>query len=102
MPKPPATIISAYFVILKATICAVMVVPIFAPKITPIACDRLISPAVTKPTTITVVTEEDWTTAVTPAPVNTPAIRLPVNFSRITFIRSPANTFSESVINSIP
>ena len=34
-----------------------MVVPIFAPKMTEIACGRVISPALTKPITITVVAE---------------------------------------------
>ena len=36
----------------------VIVVPILAPKMTPMACARFIRPAFTKPTTITVVTEE--------------------------------------------
>ena len=34
-------------------------VPMFAPKMTPTACDSDMSPAVTKPTSMTVVTEED-------------------------------------------
>jgi len=102
IPKPTAIMSKAYFVTLNATICAVMVVPILAPIITPIACSRFIRPAVTKPTTITVVTDDDCTTAVTPAPVSTPLKRLPVSFSKIIFILSPATAFSESVINSIP
>ena len=43
----------------KATIQAVMVVPMLAPMITPIACTNVRSPAFTKLTTITVVAEED-------------------------------------------
>ena len=35
-----------------------VVVPIFAPIITPIACVKFIRPVLTKPTTITVVAEE--------------------------------------------
>ena len=42
----------------------VIVVPILAPIITPIACDSLIIPEFTKPTTITVVADDDWITAV--------------------------------------
>ena len=37
----------------------VVVVPMFAPMMTPTAWVRLSSPALTKPTTITVVAEED-------------------------------------------
>ena len=36
----------------------------------PIDCSEVISPALTKPTTSTVVTEDDWMTAVTRAPVS--------------------------------
>ena len=55
-----------------AIIQAVIVVPIFAPIITPIAWRRVRSPAFTKLTVITVVALEDWMTAVTPSPVATP------------------------------
>ena len=50
----PVPLISA-----KLRIHAVIVVPTFAPKITPTALDKLIIPELTKPTTITVVAEED-------------------------------------------
>ena len=43
---------------LKLIIQDVTVVPTFAPKITLIACFKLISPELTKPTTITVVADE--------------------------------------------
>lgn len=38
---------------------AVTVVPMFAPMITPMDCARVMSPALTKETTMTVVAEED-------------------------------------------
>ena len=44
--------------ILKAVICAVIVVPILAPKITPMACESAIIPEFTKPITITSVADE--------------------------------------------
>ena len=62
-------------VVLNATICAVTVVPTLAPKITPTDCTRVMSPALTKPTTSTMVTEDDWITAVTIAPVKGPQHR---------------------------
>ena len=40
---------------LNATNCAVIVVPILAPIIIPAACAKFINPALTNPTTITVV-----------------------------------------------
>ena len=49
----------------------VTVVPMFAPMMIPIACDSFMMPEFTKPTTMTVVAEDDWITAVTPAPSNT-------------------------------
>ena len=59
----------------------VAVVPIFAPIITPIACDNFIIPEFTKPTIITVVAAEDCISAVTPAPSATPFSGLEVIFS---------------------
>ena len=44
----------------RETIHAVIVVPILAPMMTPIACAREIKPALTNPTTSTVVAELDW------------------------------------------
>ena len=76
--------------ILNAISCAVIVVPMLAPKITEIACGRLISPALTKPITITVVAELLCNTAVTSAPASAPIIGFLVRNPRIFFIRSPA------------
>ena len=59
IPKPTAIIRSAYFVTLKAMICAVMVVPMLAPNMMGTDWERLIKPAETNPTSKTVVTEED-------------------------------------------
>ena len=70
---------------------AVTVVPILAPMITPIDCDKVSSPALTKLTTITVVAEEDWISAVMSTPVSTPVTRLVVIAVRIFRKRSPAN-----------
>ena len=53
---------------MSETICPVTVVPMFAPKMTPIACWSEISPALTKPTVITLVADELWMSAVTPSP----------------------------------
>ena len=52
---PTKTKIGAILSNLKATNCAVTVVPIFAPIIIPAACAKFINPALTNPTTITVV-----------------------------------------------
>jgi hypothetical protein len=102
MPKPPAIIASAALVILKATIWPVIVVPILAPMITPTDCGSDISPAEMKPTRRTVVTDDDWITAVTTAPVPTPAKRLTVSLARMLFMRSPATAFSATSICVMP
>ena len=47
------------------------------------ACDSDIRFAVTNPTSITVVTEEDWMMAVTTVPVTRPMTRLVVSLPRI-------------------
>ena len=101
-PKPSATSTREYLVTLKAMIWAVIVVPISAPMMMPIDCDRDSRPAEMKPTTRTVVTDEDWMVAVMTAPVSTPLKRLLVIRASRFFIRSPASTLSESVIFSIP
>jgi len=100
--NPIATSPSAYLVTLKAMIWAVMVVPTFAPMMMPMDWDSDIRPAVMNPTTSTVVTEEDWITAVTKAPVMAPIRRLLVSRERIDFMRSPATALSDSDICSIP
>jgi len=66
------------------------------------AWDRDMSPAVTKPTSMTVVTDEDWMMAVTKAPVISPMMRLLVSLARICFMLSPATFLSASAICSMP
>ena len=80
----------------------VMVVPTFAPMMIHTACRRVIMPELTKPTTMTVVAEEDWITAVMPAPTATPSRRLLVNRSKIRFMRLPAAASSPELIICIP
>lgn len=80
----------------------VMVVPMLAPKITPVACARSIIPALIKPMTITVVAEEDWMTTVTKTPSRKPRIRFRVSFSSKSFILEPAASSRPSPIYFIP
>ena len=70
---------------------AVTVVPTLAPMITPMAWRRESRPELTKPTTITVVAEEDWMTAVTSIPVRKPKILLEVILPSSIFRLPPAN-----------
>ncbi len=92
----------ATFSKLNATNCAVMVVPILAPIITPMACSSLMRPAFTKLTHITVVAPEDWIIAVTTRPAATLANRFTVNASRMRLILSPAAFCSPSPILNMP
>ncbi len=89
-------------VTLNAMIWAVIVVPMFAPMITPIDWESDIRPELMKPTTKTVVTLDDCMTAVIPAPVTIPMNRLVVRRPRMRRIRSPATAFSDSVRWSMP
>ena len=61
----------------------VTVVPMFAPIMIPIAWESFMIPEFTKPTTITVVADEDWITAVTPAPSSTALNGFDVRLSKI-------------------
>ena len=81
---------------------AVMVVPILAPIMTPILCTKVIRPALTKLTTITVVALELWMSAVIKIPVNTPMTLLRVMEDRIPLRRSPANFSRPSLMIFIP
>ena len=67
-----------------------------------IACDSCISPELTNPTTITVVADEDWITAVTPAPSSIPLTGLAVNRSRMCLSLPPACFSSPSPISVMP
>jgi hypothetical protein len=81
---------------------AVMVVPIFAPRITPTDFTRGSNPAFTKLTTMTVVAEEDWMIAVINKPVRTPVNLLVVIEDKMFLIRSPATFCKDSLIIFIP
>ncbi len=74
----------------------------FAPMMTPMDWVMVMRLAVTKPTTNTVVTDEDWTTAVTKAPLRTAVNRLVVRRPRMSFIRPPATVFRASERSSSP
>ena len=68
---------------LKLNIQPVTVVPILAPIITGTACVNFITPELTKATTITVVADDDWITAVTNIPISNPRILVEHNLPRI-------------------
>ena len=84
------------------TIHDVTVVPILAPIITPTAWVKFISPALTNPTTITVVAELDWIIAVTAAPKVTAKKRFAVNNPNKSFILPPADFCNPSAIICMP
>ena len=60
------------------------------PMMTPTACSKVIMPELTKPTTMTVVAEEDWITAVTAMPSRKPLGTLELIFARIVCNLPPA------------
>ena len=100
MPRKRAGITSHWM--LKATSCAVMVVPMLAPKMMPMDCTRVRSPAFTKPMTITVLALEDWMTQVTAAPDRMATKRLAENTFRMERIRSPAELWRPSLMSFMP
>ena len=81
---------------------AVTVVPMFAPIMTPILWAKVIKPAFTKLTTITVVALELCISAVTRIPVNTPMTLLRVMEDQMLRRRSPANFSKPSLMIFIP
>ena len=83
-------------------ICAVIVVPIFAPKIIEIACGSVIRPALTKPIAMTVVALLLCSTAVVNAPASTPSTGFFVSSARTAFIFSPAAFCRHSLIMFMP
>ena len=87
---------------LKATSCAVMVVPMFAPNMIPIDWTRFNSPAFTKPITITVLALEDWMMQVTTAPDRIATKRFAENRRSMERILSPAERCRPSLIKPIP
>ena len=87
---------------IRRIICAVTVVPIFAPRTIHTACLRFKTPAVISPTVITIVAVDDWITAVTRAPVSTPMKAFAVTFSSTRFRAVPDAFLSPSPMISIP
>ena len=87
----------------SATICAVTVVPMLAPMMIAVACLRVMTPALTKPTTMTVVADELWMIAVTPVPTAIPAKRLELILLKTFFSLLPAmdSRFSLMILSAI-
>ena len=85
----------------NATICAVIVVPMFAPMMIVAACFKDIMPVFTNPITITVVMAELCTTAVAAAPKPTPTSFLSDVLLNSLFSPLPASfsILSESNLN---
>ena len=73
-----------------------------APRMTPIACRNVITPALTKPTSMTVVTELDWISDVTAAPVPQAINRLSVTALIILRSRLPATACMPSDMFFMP
>ncbi len=86
----------------RAMTQAVNVVPTLAPIITAIDWPRVISPAFTKLTTITVDADELWIRAVMKNPVTVPVKRLRVIADRMLRSRSPAAFCNPSLMTFIP
>ena len=74
---------------LKAVICAVTVVPILAPMMTPIAWASVMRPDVTKPMTMTSVAEELCTMIDTAIPARIEVTLFLVALPRMTLRLSP-------------
>ena len=86
----------------RLSIHDVTVVPTFAPIIMPTACLSCIIPAFTKPTTITVVADDDCIIAVTPRPSTKPFSGFDASFSSKLCNLFPACLSSPFPIMSIP
>ena len=74
----------------RERIQAVTVVPMLEPMMTPTACFSVMMPELTKPTTMTVVAEEDWMTAVTAMPRRKPLKTLELILARMVCSLPPA------------
>ena len=99
---PTSTAAAATLEKFSAISSDVTVVPIFAPIMTPTACASDIMPALTKPTTMTVVAVDDWIIAVTTKPTSTARKRFPVSTSSILLSLAPAAFSSPSPIVLMP
>jgi hypothetical protein len=79
-----------------------MVVPMFAPRMTPRDCTNESAPASTSAITMMIVTDEESSTAVTAVPVSTPVTRLVVARASRRRKRSPATTRIPSASRETP
>ena len=79
-----------------------MLVPRIEPRITLTACRRLIIPALTKPTAITEVAQDDWITAVTPVPSSSAFHFVPLSRNRIGSSLLPETFVRPSPIRLMP
>jgi hypothetical protein len=84
------------------TIHPVLVVPRFAPMITPTACGKVSSPALTKPIVVSTVALELCSTAVAAVPDAIARNGPPVKRTSVRRSASPASAFSPSVSRIIP
>ena len=89
-------------ILARRRIWAVTVVPMLAPMIMPTVCSSFMTPALTKPTHITVVVAEEWMIAVTRAPSRIPLNTLLVRRSRIPSKRPLESCAKPSVMVDIP
>ena len=87
---------------IKRMICAVMVVPILAPKTILTDCFRLRIPAAIRPTVSTIVAVELCITAVTSIPVIIPINGFCVSLPSAFFSASPEEFFKPSLMTSMP
>ncbi len=86
----------------RLKIQAVAVVPILAPMMRPTVCAKGKRPALTSPTTMMVVADEDWIMAVTPAPKRTPFTGLDVIFSSMPRNFDPETSIKLLLISCMP
>ncbi len=94
--RPPSSISAS------RRIWLVTVVPMLAPMITPMACESCMMPEFTRPTTITVVPELEWMSALIAAPSSTASHVDEVIFCRMLSILPPAHFSSPVPIMDMP
>ena len=87
---------------ISATSQPVIVVPTFAPKSTQSDWLKVSRPALTKPMAATVTALDDWTSAVTSIPENSPRSRVSVDVVSTLPSAGPAAIFKPSVIKNMP
>lgn len=80
----------------------VLVLPMFAPIMTPIDCANVNNPALTKPIVKSVVAVDDCTSTVMTIPENSELIAPPVNLLSHFFSASPASSFNPFVSIVMP